>query len=383
MKLNLAHHRLLALGAAALAAGAAAAAAQETGKKPESPRPAAPRAGARTGTPPAAVKSAPGGDDAVQVGDTTINFSSMEFDLAKNLYILTGEVVLISPDTRLTSDRMTVQTTTNREILWARCEGQVTIHKVDLSDKTTIDATCKTLEDFEKDRKANLVGDVVVHQSSPRLAKPAKITGDRVEMDLATDINIVRGVPARVHLEPLGKEGEPTPEPIDLTGTRIEMNNRSQEYVSTGKPVLQRTSGTLQARRIRFQVEGEKKDLKIAYADDDVVYDGKNEKGEITHATGDRGTWTRETNELMLEGSVFASTQAPDDLKPRVGQGDRFIHNTKTGGGKLLSNPGSRGTLVLPSGTLRGRQPAPGEKPGGAGKPPAATGEKKEDTKKP
>jgi lipopolysaccharide transport protein LptA len=281
-----------------------------------------------------------------QIGDMIVKAAETEFDFMKNIVVFTGSVDLVSKSSHMTADKMTVYLTPKRELVSATCVGSVFIEKKNPEQGTTMTARGRTLEYSERDQKANLEGDTVVHLGSPRLAKPALVTGARIDMDLKSQQNVVvgtGGAQAKVHLEPKTEEGKPAPEPVDLTADRIEMNSVTQEYIATGKPVMTRPSSKLQARRIRFMLEEDGRDVKVAYAENDVVYDSRSEDGDTTHATGNNGVYTREITELVLEGAVNARTKEAKAEKPTIYQGEKFIYNTRTGVGKLI-----KGHIIFP-----------------------------------
>jgi lipopolysaccharide export system protein LptA len=118
------------------------------------------------------------------------------------------------------------------------------------------------------------------------------------------------------------------------------MNGVSQEYVATGSPLIKRPTSTMRAKRLRFQVEDDTKDVKLAYADDDVVYDGKNEKGGTVHVTGDKGVYNRELAELVVTGNARAKMRKPTEEQPTELESDTFIYNMKSGKGVMKSEGG-------------------------------------------
>lgn len=283
----------------------------------------------------------------VKLGDTVVTSKEIDFDFAKNRHVFTGSVELVSKESRMTADKMTVQMTGERELESALCEGNVSIEKKGVDPQTGMKGRAQKLDYSEKNQKATLEGDVQVEQDSPRLAKPALITGSRIDMDLKNGVNVVTRSPAtqaKVHVESKGTEGKPAPEPADLVADRIEMNSRTQEYVATGKPAMVRPSSRLQAKTIRFNVDEQTNSVKTAYGDGDVVYQARDEKGAITQARGDKGSYTAEINELVLEGMVHATVKQPEDDQPTVYQGDKLVLNTRTNSGKL-----TQGTIVVPS----------------------------------
>ena len=300
-------------------------------------------------------------------GQTDVRAVSLDYDLGKRQVVASGNVNLVSGNSRMTADRMTVQFAPNQGLQWVRSEGKVFIEKTNPVDKTTTTARGETAYYTEADQKANLEGGVTVQVGSPRLAKPAVVTGARIDLDLKTEVNVVHrssGEQAKVHVEPKGQDGKPAPEPVDLIGDRIEMNGRTQQYSATGKPSLVRPSSKLQARVIRFEVDGDTNDVRVAHADDNVIFDGKGEDGQIIHATGDKGVYTRSESLLTLTGDVRATVKEPNEDQPTVYTGAQFIYNTRTRVAKLRGDGTKQASAQFPSGKLE--KPA-GDRPGGAG----------------
>jgi lipopolysaccharide transport protein LptA len=335
---NLPGHLAIALGMMTMLAGQARSLAQAPAKGQA--KPAAAKAEPKSGV--------------TQVGNTVIESPTVDVDLEKNLYVFGPQVKLVQAGTTMTAKKMTVQFTPGKELEWARCEGQVSITKKG-EDGVDMDATADTLLYKAKEEKAELVGEVVLHQTSPKLKKPAEVTGSRVDMDLKSRQNIVHGgkAQARVHLEPIGKEGEPDPEIVDLTADRIDMNGVSQQYIATGSPLIKRPTSTMRAKQLRFQVEDETKDVKLAYADDDVVYDGKNQKGGTVHVTGDKGVYNRDLAELVVTGNARAKTRQPNEEQPTELECDTFTYNMKTGKASMKSEGGRQSIVRLPQNKLK------------------------------
>lgn len=304
-------------------------------------------------------------------GETIVTADNIDYDLGKKQVVASGNVELISGESRITSEKMTVQMTPARGLDWAKCEGKVYVEKKNPQEGTGMEARGQTLDYSETNQKAVLDGDVTAHMLSPRLAKPAVITGSKVEMDLKTQQNVVFRSPAaqaKIHVEPKGEEGKKTPEPLDLTADKIEMNSVTQEYIATGKPVMQKPTSKLQARRIRFVVESNTNDVKTAYAEQDVIFDGKGENGQVIHTTANNGVYNRDNTELVLTGMVQAQIREPGDDRPTVYQGAKFIHNTVSGRSNLVGTKEEPAKVIVPGGKLG----TPGEKPAAEEKKPAA-----------
>lgn len=319
-------------------------------------------------------------------GETIVTADNIDYDLGKKQVIASGNVELTSGQSRLTAEKMTVQMTGARGLDWAKCEGKVYVEKKNPEDGTGMQANGQTLDYSETEQKAILQGGVVAHLLSPRLQKPAVITGARIEMDLKKQENVVLRSPdtqAKVHVEPKGEEGKKTPEPLDLTADRIEMNSVTQEYIATGNPVMAKPTSRLQAKRIRFVVENGTNDVKMAYAEKDVVFDGTGEGGSIIHTTADNGTFNRENNELVLTGMIQAQIRDPGDERPTVYQGAKFVYNTVSRRSNLIGTPQQPARVIVPGGKVASQtdEKKPGEgdakKPAEEKKEPAAAGTEK------
>ncbi|MFN3650233.1 MAG: LptA/OstA family protein [Armatimonadota bacterium] len=323
--------------------------------------------------PPA--QAQPAQPQAVQLGDTIVKSDTIDYDLDKRQYLLTGKVDLVSRNSHMTADEMTVQMTDKNELEWAKCVGNVFVEKKDPEDGSFMKGWGKTLDYHEIQQTANLAGgDVIVHQSSPRLKEPAVITGSRVDMNLKTKENVVHRKPseqAKVHLEPKGAEAQagmpakPDPEPVDLQGDKIDMDGIKQLYVATGKPSIVRPSSKLTAKTIRFQIDEKTNELKQAFADENVVYDGKSSNGSIVHATGDNGTFDAEQDLMVLEGHANATVKDPAKEKPTVYLGHKFVFNNKTGRRTLSAGP----TAAIAQITVPQEEKKPGETKPGEAKP--------------
>jgi lipopolysaccharide transport protein LptA len=301
-----------------------------------------------------------------KIGETVVTAENIDYDLGKRQVIASGNVVLVSDASRMTADKMTVQMTPARDLDWAKCEGKVFIEKK-VEDGTTRTATGDTLDYSETNQTAVLSGGVKALLGSPRLAKPAEVTGSKIDMDLKSNFNVVHRSPtaqAKVHVDPKGEPGKPTPEPIDLVGDKIEMKGETQEYVATGQPAMIRPSSKLRARTIRFTVDPATNDVKTAYAEKDVVYDAQDAMGKLTHVTADRGEFHRDINELVMTGMVVASIKEPGEERPTVYQGGKFTHNTNTGQSRLIGTPGMPASVITPRGKFAGKdeKPEPGDK---------------------
>ncbi len=290
-------------------------------------------------------------------GTTTVKADTFDYDLEKRQVIAVGSVSLESGVSRLTARTMTVQLAQNRTLDWARCEGDVYVEKAIPDEKARVQGWGKTLDYYEARKMAFLIGEARVLLTTPRLDKPAQITGSRIEMNLDTQENRVlgrEGEPARIHLDPKADPNGAPPDPVDLVAGTIVMNARTHIYEATDKPVLTRASGRLQAERIVFEVEANGTDLKTARASKNVVFDGKNSKGSLIHTTADDGVYTYATSDLVLTGSVHATIRDPGEDQPEVLQGREFSYNTRTRYSRLkggtLTIPASKGLPAPPAG---------------------------------
>jgi lipopolysaccharide transport protein LptA len=294
----------------------------------------------------------------LRIGSTVAEFDELEFDFKTRQYTFSGNVRLTTRDGYLKAPRMVVQRTAEQALDWARCEGGVYLERKNAEDGTVMTGEGRTLEYYELKQLAHLVGAAVVRQSSPRLARPAVVRGERIDMNLESRVHVVAGVPGKqavAHLEPLGRpgpDGKPgvPPEPVDLIADRISMKSATQEYEAVGNPRFVRPSSRLTAEVIRFQVDPSSNDVRTATAQRRVVFDGKGEQGSLVHATGDLGTFDKETSEVTLTGNVHATVRDPDEEEPSVYQGHQFLYNTQTGYRKLIRGKDAQASVVLPPG---------------------------------
>lgn len=307
----------------------------------------------------------------IVAGATVILAPSIEFDTPNRRHVFSDDVELTTPESVLTARRMVVQFTPKQELEWAECTGDVHIVRTPAGGGR-VEAWSSSLKHLEQQKESTLSGGVRVLQSSPRLEKPAEVLGERAVLNGATQINVVYGQggkQASVEVHPKGDpavEGKPAAKPAEparLIGDRIEMNQKTQEYHATGNPVFTRPSGTLKANDIRFTVDEKTNEIQRALATGKVVYDGKNPRGALIHARGDVGTFDRSSSILVLDGSVYATTQEPDDEQPMVWEGDRFEYNTTSGAGKLTRKTG-RASVKIPENKLEsGNKKPEGEPP--------------------
>lgn len=323
---------------------------------------------------------------AQKFGETIVTADNLDYDLGKKQVVATGHVDMVSGYSHMTSDHMTVQMTQTRELDWAHCEGNVWVQKKNPEEGTSMEATGKTLDYSETNQNSVLDGGVIAHMSSPRLSKPALVTGSRINMDMKTNINIVHRSPeaqAKVHVEPKGDDKNTMPEPLDLIGDQIQMNSDTQEYVATGKPVMQKPTSKLQAKVIRFTVEKATNDVKQAFAENDVIYDGQAENGDVVHATGDHGVFDRDPHEITLTGLVNAAQKGPMDDEPTIYQGGKWVHNTLSRKSVLTGTKEHPARVILPQSKTQKKPDADATKTDGDKKPDDKKGtEKKPDDKK-
>ena len=85
-------------------------------------------------------------------GKTTITASVFDFDLDAGLVVAEGKVDLLSGNSHLTANKMTVQLTRQRELQWAKCEGSVVVERKN-DDGTQMTARCQTLNYREQEQK--------------------------------------------------------------------------------------------------------------------------------------------------------------------------------------------------------------------------------------
>lgn len=278
----------------------------------------------------------------------------LEFDEPKMEYRLTGNVDLTGTRVHLKAAKMVVTVNKQRELQTAVCTGNVTIEKTQ-EDGTKLNASCQTLDYREAAQKAILEGGVEILQSSEKLARPARLTGRRVEMDLKTGLNVVHGVPERrasVHVEPKGEAGKPNPEPVDLLGLQIDMNQKTQHYVAHTNAEFRRTSSWLKAETITFELDDAGTEVRTANARGGVNVYQKNPKGTEMTARSATGAYDQATGVMTLEGQVHAEVKEPMQEKPQIYDGETFEYNERTGYHRL-----TRARARLPQEPARPAQP--------------------------
>src|SRR5262249_1070759 len=99
----------------------------------------------------------------------------------------------------------------------------------------------------------------------------------------------------------------------------------------------------------------------IAHAYDDVVYDGVNESGTHSHATGNKGTFTKDIHEIVMEGMVHATTQDPNEEKPNAYDGEKWTYNSQSGQSHLAR--GDRQAPIVTPGANRPKKAQRGPPP--------------------
>ncbi len=271
-------------------------------------------------------------------------------------YTASGNVILEFTNGKINADKMTVQQAASGALDWARCENNVKFERSDPEAKTSLKGVCKTLDYYESQRKAIFLGGVKMDLSTPKLDEPARITGSRIEMDLTTEENRVlgsAGEQARVKIKPRQADAATPAEPVDLTADLIVMNNKTQQYVATGSPLLVRPTARLKAKEIKFELDPTGTDLRKASGNGDVVFDSKHPTGALMHATADNAVFESQTNMVTLTGHVVASRTRPNDERPTVTQCEEFRYNLKTREGAAL-----KAKSIVPENALPGR---PGE----------------------
>src|SRR5947207_1832102 len=97
-------------------------------------------------------------------GDTIITSEVIDYDMEKRQYTFMNKVDLVSKNSHMTANKMTVQMNENNELQWSKCEGNVWVEKKNPEDNTSMTATSRYFEYFDADQKANLQGNVIVHQ---------------------------------------------------------------------------------------------------------------------------------------------------------------------------------------------------------------------------
>lgn len=297
--------------------------------------------------------------DTSALGPVEFRADLWEYDDAKRYLVATGNVFLDNgAGMKLNADKITAQMQEDMSVEWARAEGHVRLVRAATEKQNSLVMTGAKCFYNEKKQTANLEGGARVEIGSPRLAKPAVLTGSRVDANLTDDVYVVHktaSAPAKIHLEPKGAEGQPAPDPVDLTAAKITLNNDTMSVLANGNPLLLSKQERLKGDVIQFTVDKKTNDVAVARADGNVIYDGVDEKGQRVHSTSDHAVFNRVDHLLTLTGSVVWEQYAPGSDKPKVYRGPEMRYKTDTG----VAN-GVKGVLILP------RQVKPKPKDGAA-----------------
>jgi lipopolysaccharide export system protein LptA len=193
-----------------------------------------------------------------------------------------------------------------------------------------------------------LTGGAEAVMTSPQLAEPARLVGDRVVVQLrARTATVYRTPAARVQLTLRPKQ---EPQPIELTADQLTYDGASDRVTAVGRPVMKNPRGALTADRIAFDLTprgaapgaggrpadtppgGTASPIVMAHAVGDVVVDARWEEpnAQTIHATGREATYVRTQEEITLRGDVQGTVTSPDSPKPTSFSGDRMTLNLQT-----------------------------------------------------
>jgi len=270
-----------------------------------------------------------------------------DYDLPARTLDLEGNVRLISARARMTAAKMRVQWNEERVITLAKAEGGVTLAQEGEGD-VTIEGQAAAGEFRETDRTALLTGGVTVHYRSPDLAEPAVLRGARAQLDLGKGVTTIhRGKesPVTIRVQPRGKPDGPKPDPIVLSGDRVDITRTREgtEYVATGQPLLTTGESRLRASRLRFVIEPETNDVAEVYAENDVEFEGKGRQGGRGHLTGRHAVFQRRTQLVTVTGDVRAEIWARGDERPHLLRQERLVYNLETE--RVTGSGGFRGSI--------------------------------------
>ena len=296
-------------------------------------------------------------------GDVQYKADDIVLDDEKGLLKATGHVWLDNgAGLQLRADALTLQLQEDNSVDWARVTGNVRLERGKPGAPDYLLVTGARAYYQEAKRQAELEGNVRALISSERLARPAMMSGARIELALDEEVYIVRGgsgAPARIEVQPLGKAGKPKPGAAVLAGTTITLNHQSMSAVATGKPSLIQDDWRLTGDTIRFQVDEKTHEIRQAQITGNVVCDGKDKRGSRVHATSQNAVFDGETRLLTLTGKVELQRTAPGADQPSLYRGTGVTYNVDTGAAR------AKGAM----GVIRRKRPAKPKSPAAPPKP--------------
>jgi lipopolysaccharide transport protein LptA len=274
----------------------------------------------------------------------------------------TGRVVLTGPRGTMTAPRVTGQHDSKRGLIVARASGGVRVETVPENGRSIVARGQDAVYEPPQDR-VTLTGGTEVVMTSPQLAEPAHLVGDRAVVQLkGRTATVYRTPAARVQLT-LRPKREPAP--IELTADQVSYDGAADRVTATGRPVMKNSQGTLTADRIAFDLApgGAESAIVTAHADGNVVVDAewKEPNAQTIHATGRQATYVRAQDEITLQGDVAGTVLQPGSPKPTSFSGDRMTLNLKTRRLRMGGTPAQVRTIPPARQSPSGATPAGGK----------------------
>jgi lipopolysaccharide transport protein LptA len=259
---------------------------------------------------------------------------------------LVGKASLTSLGTVMTSERMALKGEKGgNRIASATATGSVRL-RTPREDGGTLTATGAAATYLPAEDRATLTGGIGLQFTSPRLAEPATVTGDRLELALSTGKAVVyrtAAAPVTVLLKPKGGEA-----PVELHAARVEVDTRGGAVSATGDPVMKHPQGTLAADKIWFDLDKATSDVREAHAAGNVRIHAVWEDGRTAQGSSERATFERAEHRITMEGSVQLTQNAPELEAPRKLTGETVKLDLKTRQVDVLSGNGKQAEFTAP-----------------------------------
>jgi lipopolysaccharide transport protein LptA len=259
---------------------------------------------------------------------------------------LVGKASLTSPETVMTSERMTLKGEKGgNRIASATASGSVRLRTL-RDDNSTLTATGTAATYLPAEDRATLTGGVKLQFTSPQLAEPATLAGERVELALSSGKAVVYRTPAApvvLVMRPKGGEG-----PVELRAERIEMDTRGGAVTAVGDPVMKHPQGTLAADKIWFDLDKATNDVREARAAGNVRFNAAWEDGRTAQGHSERATFERPEHRITMEGKVQLTQNAPGLEAPRQLSGETVKFDLKTRQVDVLGSSGKQAEFTAP-----------------------------------
>jgi lipopolysaccharide export system protein LptA len=258
---------------------------------------------------------------------------------------LSGKPSITGPQMQMTADRITItgEKGGNR-IASASAAGNVRLQSQE-GPGVTVTATGTAATFQARDDRATLTGGVKLLFTSPKLAEPASLVGERMELALSTGLATVyrtSDAPVVVALQPKGQAG------VALQADQVRADTRKGVFTATGKPVMKHPQGTLAAEKIWFELQEETNEVRVAHAEGGVRVHAAWKGGRTLEARAERARLLRAENRIVAEGSVAVTLNSPGLETPHRASGEMLEVNLTTSEMRLDRGPGGQAEIVVP-----------------------------------